>query len=132
LEDAIRAALSGPDPNGGKDTQARALPRAGIAVVAPLAGTASVTNIIRPPAAWGRLGVGKSKFYEDYVRTGLLRSVKLGRRATGFFDDEIDALIEKMRRERDTQIVRQARRAGEQIETTSNLTPASPGAAIDE
>jgi predicted DNA-binding transcriptional regulator AlpA len=61
-----------------------------------------VTNIIRPPAAWRRLGVGKSKFYEDYVRTGLLRSVKLGRRATGFFDDEIDALIEKMRRERDT------------------------------
>jgi hypothetical protein len=28
--------------------------------------------------------------------------VKLGKRATGFFDDEIDALIEEIRRERDS------------------------------
>jgi predicted DNA-binding transcriptional regulator AlpA len=27
--------------------------------------------------------------------------VKLGKRASGFFDDEIDALIEEIRRERD-------------------------------
>jgi hypothetical protein len=27
--------------------------------------------------------------------------VKLGKRASGFFDDEIDALVEEIRRERD-------------------------------
>jgi predicted DNA-binding transcriptional regulator AlpA len=61
-----------------------------------------LANIIRPPAAWRRLGVGRSKFYSDFVRKGRLRSVKLGPRAVGFFDDELDALIEELRRERDT------------------------------
>jgi predicted DNA-binding transcriptional regulator AlpA len=107
LEDAIRAALSGPDPNGGKDTAGIALSRARALLLSHRwLGPPQLTNIIRAPAAWRRLGVGKSKFYEDFVRTGLLRSVKLGRRATGFFDDEIDALIEKIRRERDTKVAK--------------------------
>jgi hypothetical protein len=68
-----------------------------------------VANIVRPPAAWRRLGVGKSKFYGDFVRPGLLQPVKLGKRATGFFDDELDALIETLRRKRDAKSV-EARR----------------------
>ena len=60
-----------------------------------------VANIVRPSAAWRRLGIGRSKFYVDFVRAGRLRPVKLGKRASGFFDDEIDALVEEIRRERD-------------------------------
>jgi hypothetical protein len=64
----------------------------------------------------GRLGVGKTKFNEDYVYhpdrpdegecvpgtdVPRLKSVPLGEKAIGFFDDEIDALVEALRRERD-------------------------------
>ena len=64
----------------------------------------------------GRLGVGKTKFNEDYVYhpdrpdegecvpgtdVPRLKPVPLGEKAIGFFDDEIDALVEGLRAERD-------------------------------
>jgi predicted DNA-binding transcriptional regulator AlpA len=63
-----------------------------------------LANIIRPQAAWKRIGVGRSKFYADYVKTGRLKLVKLGKRARGAIDDEVDALIEELRRERDAEV----------------------------
>jgi hypothetical protein len=60
-----------------------------------------MANIIRPRAAWTRLGIGRSKFYTDFVGTGRIKLVKLGARARGVLDDEVDALVEEIRRERD-------------------------------
>ena len=73
----------------------------------------SENKIRRPRETWAKIGVGRSTFHENYVhRTGgpehvpgttipRLRAVALGPRARGFFDDEIDALIEALRHHRD-------------------------------
>jgi predicted DNA-binding transcriptional regulator AlpA len=60
-----------------------------------------VVAILRPKAAAKKLGVSKSTFYEKFVRTGRVRLVKLGPRATGACDDELDAVAEEIRAERD-------------------------------
>ena len=56
-------------------------------------------SVSRAEAAWTRIGVKRSMFYKEYVP--LLRPVKLGRRAVGYLDDEIDALIDSLTAERD-------------------------------
>ena len=70
-------------------------------------------SIVRKPDARKMLGVGSTVFHEDYVYNGAdefvpgtnvprLKPVMLGeRRAVGYFTDEIDALIEGLRRWRD-------------------------------
>jgi predicted DNA-binding transcriptional regulator AlpA len=72
-----------------------------------------VPNILRPRAAWLKVGVGRSNFHENYTfkkgggecvpntNVPRLRPVVLGPRARGFLDDEVDALIEGLRRQRD-------------------------------
>jgi predicted DNA-binding transcriptional regulator AlpA len=64
-------------------------------------------NILRPKAAWKKLGVGRTTFYEEYVAKGRIRLVHLGERARGVVDDEIDTLIEEMRAERDAPLTHQ-------------------------
>jgi hypothetical protein len=60
----------------------------------------------------GRLGVGKTKFHEDFIDNGgdpyipgtrvrRLKPVRIGLRAMAFVDDEIDQLVEGLRAERD-------------------------------
>jgi hypothetical protein len=73
-----------------------------------------MAKIVRSRAAYGKLGVGKTMFDENYVDKGgndsripgtdipRLRPVPLGPRAIGFFDDELDSVIEALRRMRDT------------------------------
>jgi hypothetical protein len=73
----------------------------------------------------GRLGIGKTKFNEDYVHhpdrpderecvpgTDVLRlkPVPLGEKAIGFLDDEVDALVEGIRAERDKELRERDRR----------------------
>ena len=48
-----------------------------------------------------RLGIRKTTLYENFIKTGRLRFVKIGARAVGVIEDELDALIEELRRERD-------------------------------
>jgi hypothetical protein len=75
-----------------------------------------MTCLLRPKAVYGptgKLPVGRTKFHDDYVfRKGgsefitgtqipRLRPVRLGPRAVGFADDEVEAVIEGLRRERD-------------------------------
>ena len=48
-----------------------------------------------------RLGIRKTSLYESFIKTGRLRFVKIGVRAVGIIEDELDALIEELRRERD-------------------------------
>ena len=62
----------------------------------------------------GKLPVGRTKFNDDYVyhdagpefitgtRIPRLRPVRLGPRAIAFADDEVEAVIEALRRERET------------------------------
>jgi hypothetical protein len=71
-------------------------------------------DIERPEVTAGRLGVGKTKFDEDFVDHGngkdkvpdtdikRLKPVPLGKKAVGFLSDETDALIEALRRRRDS------------------------------
>jgi len=70
-------------------------------------------RILRPREAWQTLGVGRTNFTDNYVyREGActtvsgtnvrrLRPVPLGPRAVGFFNDELQNLIEALRRFRD-------------------------------
>jgi hypothetical protein len=74
-----------------------------------------MAQILRAKDAAARMGVGTTKFDEDYVDKGgtdlfvpntsdtvkRLRPVPLGKRALGFFSDEIDKLIEALRKLRD-------------------------------
>ena len=53
-------------------------------------------RIIRPKEAQKRLGVGHSKFYEDFVNTGRLRLVRLGPKSVGVIEDELDAFIDQL------------------------------------
>jgi predicted DNA-binding transcriptional regulator AlpA len=73
-----------------------------------------MVNFLRPKATWKRFGVGRTTFYGNYVwheggdpyipGTQVLRlkpPAKLGERAVGFPDDEVDTTIEAFRAERD-------------------------------
>ena len=70
-------------------------------------------RILRPREAWQTLGVGRTNFTDNYVywegaratvpgtNVPRLRPVPLGPRAVGFFNDELQNLIEALRRSRD-------------------------------
>jgi hypothetical protein len=77
-----------------------------------------MTTLLRPSVLFGkhgRLGVGRTKFFEDYVhrndghlvqfvagtRVRRLRLVRIGPRAVAAISDEVDQLIEALRSERD-------------------------------
>jgi predicted DNA-binding transcriptional regulator AlpA len=61
-------------------------------------------RIIRPKEAQRRLGVGHSKFYEDFVNTGRLRLVRLGPKSVGVIEDELDAFINQLIDARDASL----------------------------
>jgi hypothetical protein len=48
----------------------------------------------RVAKAQERLGVGHSKFYEDFIGGGYLRLIKIGPKTSAVLDDELDALIQ--------------------------------------
>jgi predicted DNA-binding transcriptional regulator AlpA len=58
-------------------------------------------RVLRKDEVLERLGICKTTLYERFIRTGRLRFVKIGARAVGVIEDELDALIEELRRERD-------------------------------
>lgn len=58
-------------------------------------------RILRKREALERLGIRKTAFHDLFVMTGKLRPVNIGTRAVGYLEDEVDALIEDLRRERD-------------------------------
>jgi predicted DNA-binding transcriptional regulator AlpA len=58
-------------------------------------------RILRPKQTQAKLQIGHSKFYAD-IRKGILPPlVRLGPNSVGHFEDEIDAYLEKLSRERD-------------------------------
>jgi predicted DNA-binding transcriptional regulator AlpA len=58
-------------------------------------------RVLRKREVLERLGIRKTALYENFIKTGRLRFVKIGARAVGVIEDELDALIEELRRERD-------------------------------
>jgi hypothetical protein len=70
-----------------------------------------MANILRGRPAWQKVGVGRSKFSEDFVlhdendpyvpdtdkQVRRVRPIPLGERSVGFIEDELDALIEALR-----------------------------------
>jgi len=71
-------------------------------------------QLVRTKDGDGLLGIGHTKFAEDYVlrdakkpfipgtKVHRLRPMKIGERAVGFFEDEVLALIEGLRAHRDS------------------------------
>jgi hypothetical protein len=88
-----------------------------------------VPNILRKRAAAQKAGVGRTKFDDDFVlknnsdpfvpntndKVRRVRPVALGDRAIGFFDDELDVLIEGLRQWRDSKPM--LRKEPEQLRT---------------
>src|SRR3977135_1999136 len=58
-------------------------------------------RVLRKREVLERLGIRKTTLYESFIKTGRLRFVKIGARAVGVIEDELDVLIEELRRERD-------------------------------
>jgi len=58
-------------------------------------------QILRPAEAWKRLGVKRSTFYNEFVATGRVRLIKIGERARGVLEHELDQLIDEMAADRD-------------------------------
>ncbi len=61
-------------------------------------------RILRPKVAQRRLGIGHTNFWENFVKTGRVRLVRLGPRSVGVIEHELDALIDEMVRERDLEV----------------------------
>jgi predicted DNA-binding transcriptional regulator AlpA len=58
-------------------------------------------RLLRKKEAQARIGVGKTKFYEDYIKTGKLRLVPISERIDGILEEEVDAVIAEKIAERD-------------------------------
>jgi predicted DNA-binding transcriptional regulator AlpA len=52
-------------------------------------------RVLRKREVLERLGIRKTTLYESFIKTGKLRLVKIGARAVGVIEDELDALIEE-------------------------------------
>ena len=56
-----------------------------------------MAKLLRSAATLERLGdIGPTKFREDYVKTGRLQPIPLGKRAFGFLEADIDRVIEEL------------------------------------
>jgi predicted DNA-binding transcriptional regulator AlpA len=66
-------------------------------------------RILRKREVLERLGIRKTTLHENFIKTGRLRFVQIGARAVGVIEDELDALIEALRRERDRKPARRLR-----------------------
>jgi hypothetical protein len=58
-------------------------------------------KLLRLPEARKRLAVGKTKFDEDFIKTGRLRLLRIGPKCVAVVEDELDALIDEIVAERD-------------------------------
>jgi predicted DNA-binding transcriptional regulator AlpA len=69
-------------------------------------------RVVRAKQAWAQFGIGRSMFEQRFVETGRLRPIKLGARAVGYLESELDALIDELIAERDANIVPRRPRLG--------------------
>ena len=64
-----------------------------------------MAKILRPKQAQAKLGIGHSKYYDDIKRGVLPALVHLGPNSRGHFEDELDAYLDRLRRQRDDKTV---------------------------
>jgi predicted DNA-binding transcriptional regulator AlpA len=64
------------------------------------AGSERAVKIIRPKEVQARLGIGHSKYYDAIKKGQLPKPVRFGR-VTGLLEEELDAVIERLKAERD-------------------------------
>jgi prophage regulatory protein len=55
------------------------------------------SRILRPKDAMAKLGIGRTKFYEDIRKGTLPPLVRLGPRAVGHIEAELDSYIDRLR-----------------------------------
>ena len=101
-------------------------------------------RLLRPSLLYGkhgRLGVGRTKFFEDYVHRNdgaveqfiagtsvrRLKLVKIGQRAVAAISDEVDQLIEALRAERDARPCRLITARKTSYRLLSFRSPTAPG-----
>ena len=53
-------------------------------------------RLIREPQVLERVGVGRTKFDEDYVKTGRVEWVRIGKRIKALPEDEVDKLVDEI------------------------------------
>jgi len=53
-------------------------------------------RVVRLNVAQKRLGIGHTKFREDFLNSGRLRIVRLGPKSCGVIEQELDALIDEL------------------------------------
>jgi predicted DNA-binding transcriptional regulator AlpA len=63
------------------------------------------TRLLRPKAIQAKLGIGHTKFWEDFVRTGRIKLVDIGPNAKGAPEDEVDDVIAEIIAERDAKLL---------------------------
>jgi hypothetical protein len=59
-----------------------------------------MAQLLKESEVLARLGIGKTKFYKDYVQTGKFRWIYIGRHSKRGLDIEVDALIAEIARQR--------------------------------
>jgi hypothetical protein len=59
-------------------------------------------RLLRKDEARKRLGIGRTKFEEDFIKTGRLRLVPISERIDGIVEDELDVVIEEIIATRET------------------------------
>ena len=53
-------------------------------------------RFLREPEILQRMAMGKTKFDDDYIKTGRAKWVYLGERTKGLPEEEVDALIDEI------------------------------------
>jgi predicted DNA-binding transcriptional regulator AlpA len=85
----------------GRNSSANSRERRGASGMSPIM---TGKRVLRKREVLERLGIRKTTLYESFIKTGRLRFVKIGARAVGVIEDELDVLIEELRRERDRSV----------------------------
>ena len=85
----------------GRNSSANSRKRRGASGMSPIM---TGKRVLRKREVLERLGIRKTTLYESFIKTGRLRFVKIGARAVGVIEDELDVLIEELRRERDRSV----------------------------
>lgn len=57
--------------------------------------------LLRPKAAWTRLAVGRTTFYEKFVATGRIRLVHLSNKISAAIEEDVERVIDELIAERD-------------------------------
>jgi hypothetical protein len=53
-------------------------------------------RFVRPKQAWERLGISRSQFYDEFVKTGRIQLYSIGRRAKGALESQVETVIDEI------------------------------------